>query len=989
MRRMKKLTVLSMACALFAILGVISGTNLASANSTPTPEIETHGASIRMEDPTGIRFLSSVSAEYAEGYEIGTLVVPKAVLGNATLNHNDDTVDDVTVNYQNIVQTKWSNKAVAELDGFDYDASRCYFNAVLMGVPNTDYDTVLVARAYAVKDGKYVYGEQIERSVAQVSAMALQNGEYSELLEKYVDVALGDKTPAMASEMYVGKGDTALQPTDTNGYAVAWTSSDEEVATVDKNGVLTAKGNGKTTVTGKLGSKTFTSTVQVGDLMEGEKLVDFTAGNYQNKAIPGNSYISYSENHLYNGEGTIALEGSMGWQLNVEVKGIDISKVATLKVMVWHGTSGGRYFRVCTKNAQGEYVQYGDAKVVSKGEWSEFTFNVGSIRSAILDVKFYFGTKLSGEGTKGDTVYISDIYGFGSRADIPVGDLLISMKDTIANGTFKNENANASIAYSEDYLKFGSGMAKLTAEKKYQATAQYTQSMDVSEYSTINFKVYRPAGQGGYYLRVKTKVSSDSYPQIYSEASTAKSAGEWIDVSISVSDLHNQNLQNLFIQFGTTDTTTGGANKNDQGKYIYISDIYGERSFTAEELEGYTPNSLTMSLYDAQKSIYGFTYNTTICPVEPVIQIQEGDTITKNCEEYEVSIESASSYNDSNASIGYYIVKAQVALEKNKTYSYRAYDKYVGVGTEIVTFTTKDTTSSSFKFAHVGDSQGSGAAFGNVLKSVTDSVDFLLHTGDVVENSKLESQWTDMLDKNFEYLSKLPVMAISGNHETTYKNGSNETYKHFNNNIPTQASTLKGYFYSFVYGNVKFIMLNTNDLTDSKLKDEQYNWLVNELQNNDCMWTIVAMHNPMYSVGKYGSDETKNQICLSLREQLQGLFAQYGVDIVLQGHDHAISRTKAIDGQGVVQEETWQTINGVEYSVDPSGVIYVMNGPAGEQSREPFEGADTTVYEYAQGSKACSWAEITVEGDKLIVEVKYYQDTKVKTYYTWGIKKNA
>ena len=78
-----------------------------------------------------------------------------------------------------------------------------------------------------------------------------------------------------------------------------------------------------------------------------------------------------------------------------------------------------------------------------------------------------------------------------------------------------------------------------------------------------------------------------------------------------------------------------------------------------------------------------------------------------------------------------------------------------------------------------------------------------------------------MLDDNFAYLSRIPVMAISGNHETTYNTrGVAETFKHFHNAIPTQASTNLGYFYSFIYGDVKFIMLNTNDLTQNKLKAE-------------------------------------------------------------------------------------------------------------------------------------------------------------------------
>jgi 3',5'-cyclic AMP phosphodiesterase CpdA len=278
-----------------------------------------------------------------------------------------------------------------------------------------------------------------------------------------------------------------------------------------------------------------------------------------------------------------------------------------------------------------------------------------------------------------------------------------------------------------------------------------------------------------------------------------------------------------------------------------------------------------------------------------------------------------------------------------------------------------------------------GSYFGEVLSYVSDKADFIVHTGDVVENSKHESDWESMLDDNFDGLSSIPMMAISGNHETTYKNGSNETYKHFNNKLPEQDSTNLGYFYSFVYGNTKFIMLNTNELSGSSyLKDDQYYWLIDELENNDCTWTVVAMHNPMYSVGKYGSDPSRNSICLSLRLQLQGLFYDYGVDLVLQGHDHAISRTYPINGEGYVIEEEWTTVDGTRYSVDPTGVIYLMNGPAGPQSRAPYDSYDASKYEYAQTSHSRSWAEITVEDNVLTVTVRYYNGV----YQTWGIIKN-
>lgn len=405
---------------------------------------------------------------------------------------------------------------------------------------------------------------------------------------------------------------------------------------------------------------------------------------------------------------------------------------------------------------------------------------------------------------------------------------------------------------------------------------------------------------------------------------------------------------------------------------------------TEEDRPLYKPTSLTVTLYDAQKSVYGFTFNTSNKPITPVIQIKKLGADTWS--EYSLTCESAMSYDSKDSILSYYISKTQIALAANTTYIYRAWDKGAEIGTAEATLKTKNPKTNSFTFVHVSDSQDGSRDFGRVLSSVADKADFLLHTGDVVENSKHEPEWTAMLDGNFEYLSGIPMMAISGNHETTYKSGYNETYKHFNNNIPSQESTSLGYFYSFVYGDVKFIMLNTNDLTERQLKAEQYDWLVKELKNNTCKWTVVAMHNPLYSVGKYGASSDYNAVAVSLQQQLRGIFAQYGVDIVLQGHDHTISRTFPINGSGVAQTENFETVNGVDYSVNPSGVIYVMNGPAGSQTRWPYS-VDDKLYKYAKNSQAASWAEFTFEGNMLTVTVKYHNGKYENVYYTWGIKK--
>ena len=110
--------------------------------------------------------------------------------------------------------------------------------------------------------------------------------------------------------------------------------------------------------------------------------------------------------------------------------------------------------------------------------------------------------------------------------------------------------------------------------------------------------------------------------------------------------------------------------------------------------------------------------------------------------------------------------------------------------------------------------------------------------------------------------------------------------------------------------------------------------------------------------------------------------------MVLQGHDHLITRTYPIDAMGEPQSENWTTENGVEYSVNPKGVLYMMNGTGGSQVRTPYL-IEEGYYHYAEGSNVSSWADFEVSGNQLKVCVKYYDKAtdQVKTYQTWGVKK--
>jgi hypothetical protein len=104
----------------------------------------------------------------------------------------------------------------------------------------------------------------------------------------------------------------------------------------------------------------------------------------------------------------------------------------------------------------------------------------------------------------------------------------------------------------------------------------------------------------------------------------------------------------------------------------------------------------------------------------------------------------------------------------------------------------------------------------------------------------------------------------------------------------------------------------------------QYTWLENDLANTDKLWKIVFFHWPPYSTGPHGSYK-------SVRYALGPLFAQYGVDLVFNGHDHDYERSIA------------------------GGTVYIVTGGGGaplydQVSSNPYSVYFTRTYHCVSGS---------------------------------------
>jgi len=193
----------------------------------------------------------------------------------------------------------------------------------------------------------------------------------------------------------------------------------------------------------------------------------------------------------------------------------------------------------------------------------------------------------------------------------------------------------------------------------------------------------------------------------------------------------------------------------------------------------------------------------------------------------------------------------------------------------------------AFTFYAYGDTRSQPAEHDGVAEQILTEISndpasqtFIVNSGDLVANGDDEYDW----DNQFfspqythinEMLSRLPYLSAVGNHE-----GNGILFaKYFP--YPMFAGTGVDAYYSFDYANVHFIVID--QFVNYSSGSTQYNWIVNDLQNTTKPWKIAMFHKPGWSAGGHDNNTDVQNI-------LQPLFEQYGVSLVLNGHNHYYSR---------------------------------------------------------------------------------------------------
>ncbi len=288
-------------------------------------------------------------------------------------------------------------------------------------------------------------------------------------------------------------------------------------------------------------------------------------------------------------------------------------------------------------------------------------------------------------------------------------------------------------------------------------------------------------------------------------------------------------------------------------------------------------------------------------------------------------------------------------LTPGETYYYRIGDKELGYYTDFYSFATAEEDLTEFSIIGITDVQANNENnFAYLTKTMNAALEecpdakFFCNVGDYGVNGSEDDIW-DMYFNSLKGISEtLPAVAAMGNHETyTLESGANgpenfalrfnnpknaygladdSTYTAANEYTPNLLKYMDGSVYSFDYGNTHFSVLNTG--SEKSIADMTYflqlqaEWLKNDLANTDATWKVVLVHRGVYYVkDRSAGDEVK--------DVLLDVIDEYGVDLVLQGHDHVYMRTYQMKGDEIVD------VNETNELTKGNGTVYTILGSAG------------------------------------------------------------
>ena len=277
-----------------------------------------------------------------------------------------------------------------------------------------------------------------------------------------------------------------------------------------------------------------------------------------------------------------------------------------------------------------------------------------------------------------------------------------------------------------------------------------------------------------------------------------------------------------------------------------------------------------------------------------------------------------------NTKFNYVSHKAQATtLQPGTVYSWR-----VGYGeywSEIAQFVTKEANQGDFSFVYMTDSHIQDYEYIDQARQCAEAVaknepdaKFCLFPGDFADtggDTNSEWQWEQWFEGSMRpALNKMAFVPTDGNHDDS--KSLNYDY-HFNTdwgfaNAAETKPQFKGITYSFVYGDVLFLVYSLQDwwraqgsseqsMRSSYLSKDVANWFKSEIAKYpNTKYRVTVSHKNLFSGAGHHTDDE----CPLLRNMMLPIFKECEIDLAIQGHDHCYEVI------GPVNSDTWTVVPG-------------------------------------------------------------------------------
>tara|TARA_B100001113_G_scaffold333027_1_gene310519 strand:+ start:561 stop:1907 length:1347 start_codon:yes stop_codon:yes gene_type:complete len=284
--------------------------------------------------------------------------------------------------------------------------------------------------------------------------------------------------------------------------------------------------------------------------------------------------------------------------------------------------------------------------------------------------------------------------------------------------------------------------------------------------------------------------------------------------------------------------------------------------------------------------------------------VNEATTYTANTEEFDLGL-----YKSNKSLLVNYHSVVFENLKPNTLYAYRV--GYAENWSEWIQFKTANDTYSPTEFVYFGDAQNDilnhwSRVIRMAYKTAPDA-SFVIHAGDLVDSAHKDNEWAQWFKAGGFIHSQWTAIPVVGNHEFQRFDGYEGTLPRRLSiqwrpqfTLPIEDSldnSLHETVYSVEYQDILILVLNSTGQLE-----EQTEYIREKLTKTDAKWKIVTNHHSVFSPAEGRDFEYARKVW-------KPMFEKYGVDLVLNGHDHTYARGHTpVKSQNVNESGIFKTL---------------------------------------------------------------------------------